>query len=107
MIALNGLKTFRTQIQLQAAVLSYIPSQHLPKHEEAEARIREVFNTFDKDQKGEVTKKESMEMLKLTHGNMKRVKKEVEEIFVNLDLDKNGKIGYNGSLVVYCRVLSS
>eukprot|EP00826_Nyctotherus_ovalis_P024728 TRINITY_DN1908_c0_g1_i3.p2 TRINITY_DN1908_c0_g1~~TRINITY_DN1908_c0_g1_i3.p2 ORF type:complete len:190 (+),score=55.30 TRINITY_DN1908_c0_g1_i3:1263-1832(+) len=90
-------KNFRTQTKLQVAVLSYITSQHLPREEEA--RIRELFATFDKDQNGELTKEELMEVLKLMHGDVKKLKKEVNEIFRNLDLDNNGTIGYNGTCI--------
>lgn len=98
LIALNSLKNFRTQTKLQAAVLSFITSQHLPKEEEA--RISELFKTFDKDQKGELTKDELEGVLKLMYGNSKKVKKEVDEICKNLNLKGRGTISYNGILLV-------
>lgn len=100
--ALNGLKKFRTHTKLQTAVLSYITSQHLSK--EQEDRIREVFKTFDKDQNGELTKEELVNILMMMYGDSKRVKREVKEIFRNFDLGDKGTITYNGMLVSNVRI---
>eukprot|EP00826_Nyctotherus_ovalis_P047216 TRINITY_DN5405_c0_g1_i13.p1 TRINITY_DN5405_c0_g1~~TRINITY_DN5405_c0_g1_i13.p1 ORF type:complete len:176 (-),score=1.72 TRINITY_DN5405_c0_g1_i13:302-829(-) len=100
--ALDGLKKFRTHTKLQTAVLSYITSQHLSK--EQENRIREVFKIFDKDQNGELTKKELINILLMMYGDSRRVNREVEEIFRNFDLDDKGTITYNGMLVLHARI---
>lgn len=94
LIALNNLKSFRTQTMFQGAVLSYMTSQQLSKIEEA--KIRKIFNSFDKDKNGQLTKLELIEMLRYVHGDSKRIYKDAEEIFKNIDLDKNGTIEYNG-----------
>lgn len=94
LISLNNLKNFRIQTLFQAAVLSYITSQQMSK--EQEARIREIFDSFDKDGNGELTKEELLNVLRYMHGDCKRIYKEAEEIFRNIDLDNNGTIEYNG-----------
>ena len=94
LITINNLKNFRTQTMFQAAVLSYITSQQLPKAEEA--KIRKIFNGFDKDRNGTLTKEEVIEMLRYVHGDSKRIYKDADEIFRNIDLDMNGTIEYNG-----------
>ena len=86
LIALNNLRSFRTQTMFQGAVLSYMTSQQLSKIEEA--KIRKIFNTFDKDKNGQVTKSELIEMLRYVDGDSKRIYKDAEKIYKNLDLDR-------------------
>lgn len=95
LLSLNNLKNFRVQTLLQAAVLSYITSQQLSQEEET--RIRGIFDSFDKDKNGQLTKKELIEVLRYMHGDCKRIYREAEEIFRNIDLDNNGTIEYNGT----------
>lgn len=97
LLSLNTLKNFRVYTIFQAAVLSYITSQQISKGEEA--RIRQIFDSFDKDKNGQVTKKELVDILKLIYGNSKRAYKDAEEIFGNIDLDNNGTIEYNGTCI--------
>ena len=95
LLSLNNLKNFRIQSLFQAAVLSYITSQQMSKEEEI--RIRGIFDSFDKDKNGQVTKEELIDILRYMHGDCKRIYKEAEEIFNNIDLDNNGTIEYNGN----------
>eukprot|EP00826_Nyctotherus_ovalis_P047220 TRINITY_DN5405_c0_g1_i7.p1 TRINITY_DN5405_c0_g1~~TRINITY_DN5405_c0_g1_i7.p1 ORF type:complete len:163 (-),score=41.49 TRINITY_DN5405_c0_g1_i7:73-561(-) len=69
------------------------------RSKEQENRIREVFKIFDKDQNGELTKKELINILLMMYGDSRRVNREVEEIFRNFDLDDKGTITYNEFLV--------
>ena len=94
LISLNNLKNFHIQSLFQAAVLSYITSQQLSKDEER--RIRSIFDTFNKSKNGQVTKEELIEIMKYIHGDSKRIYKEVDDIFRNIDLNKSGTIEYNG-----------
>lgn len=96
LLSLNNLKNFRTQLMLQTAVLSYIASQQLSKPEEA--KIRALFDSFDKDKDGQLTKKELVDVLKYMHGDSKKIHKEADQIFRNIDLNNNGTIEYNGIL---------
>jgi calcium-dependent protein kinase len=104
LLSLNNLKNFRVQTLLQAAVLSYITSQQLSQEEEA--RIRGIFDSFDKDKNGQLTKEELIYVLRYMHGDCKRIYREAEEILRNIDLDNNGTIEYNGTSLLTLRVLS-
>lgn len=97
LLSLNNLKNFRIQTLFQAAVLSYITSQQMSKEEET--RIREIFDSFDKDGNGELTKEELINVLRYMHGDNKKIYKEADEIFKNIDLDHNGTIEYNGNFI--------
>ena len=94
LLSLNNLKNFRIQTLFQAAVLSYITSQQMYKADEA--RIRDIFDSFDKDGNGHLTKKELIDMLTYIHGDFKKMHKEADNIMRNLDLNNSGTIEYNG-----------
>jgi len=94
LLSLQSLKNFRTQSTFQGAVLAYIASQQLPQKEES--KIRALFDGFDKDKDGQLTKKELIAVLKYMHGDSKRIYKEADQIFNNIDLNHNGTIEYNG-----------
>eukprot|EP00826_Nyctotherus_ovalis_P034679 TRINITY_DN2909_c0_g4_i1.p1 TRINITY_DN2909_c0_g4~~TRINITY_DN2909_c0_g4_i1.p1 ORF type:complete len:199 (-),score=54.38 TRINITY_DN2909_c0_g4_i1:221-817(-) len=96
LLSLNRLRNFHIHTLFQAAVLSYITSQQMLKKEET--RIRQIFDSFDKDKSGQVTKQELIDILLYIYGDCKRVYKEADEIFNNIDLDNNGTIEYNGTL---------
>jgi len=96
LLSLHNLKNFRTQTLFQSAVLSYIASQQLSKPDEE--KIRNLFDSFDKDKDGQLTKKELLAVLKYMHGDSKRIYKDVDQIFRNIDLNNNGTIEYNGFL---------
>jgi calcium-dependent protein kinase len=99
LLSLNRLRNFHVQTLFQTAVLSYITSQQMSKTEET--RIRQVFNSFDKDNNGQVTKEELIDILLYIYGDCKRVYKEADQIFRNIDLDNNGTIEYNGNTSYY------
>jgi len=99
LLSLNRLRNFHVQNLFQTAVLSYITSQQMSKAEEA--RIRQIFNSFDKDNNGQITKEELIDILVYIYGDCKRVYKEADEIFMNIDLDNNGTIEYNGKFIFH------
>jgi len=93
-LSLRNLRNFRTQMMFQTAVLSYIASQIIsPKEEE---KIRQIFDIFDTDRDGKLSKKDLTAGLKYIYGDEKRAKKEAENIFRNIDINKKGAIEYNG-----------
>lgn len=94
LLSLKNLKNFRIHTSFQAAVLSYITSQQMSKAEES--KIRQIFDSYDKDKSGQLTKDELIDVLRYLHGDCKRIYKEADEIFSNIDLDNNGTIEYNG-----------
>ncbi len=94
LLSLQSLKNFRTQTLFQGAVLSYIASQQLSHKNEA--KIRELFDSYDKDKDGQLTKKELIDVMRYMHGESKKIYKEAEQIFRNIDLNHNGTIEYNG-----------
>lgn len=104
LLSLNNLKNFKIQTLFQAAVLSYITSQQMSKVEET--HIRGIFDSFDKDGNGQLTKEELIDVLRYIHGESKQIYKDAEEIFKNIDLDNNGTIEYNGILLIRNRILS-
>lgn len=93
-LSLSNLRNFRTQIVFQGAVLSYIASQKMTQKEEA--KIRQIFDVFDADKDGQLSRKELLSGLRHLYGDDKRAKKETEAIFKNIDLNNNGFIEYNG-----------
>ena len=93
-LSLCNLRTFRTQLLFQGAVLTYIASQRLSRQEEA--KIRLAFDTFDSDKDGELSKKELIAGLRYLYGCSKKAKKEAAEVLKNIDLNHNGTIEYNG-----------
>lgn len=93
-LSLCNLRNFRTQMVFQGAVLSYIASQKMSQKEEA--KIRQIFDAFDADKDGQVSKKELIAALKYQYGNEKKALKEADIIFKNIDLNNNGVIEYNG-----------
>jgi len=97
-ISLINLKNFRTQMTLQKAVLTYMASRQLSQ--KAENKIRKLFDFYDVDKDGQISKNELFAGYKLLYGNTKKAKKEVEHILTHVSLNKNGNIGYNGTFSV-------
>ena len=95
-LSLNNLRSFRTQVLFQKAVLTYIASQQLLQQDEA--KIRKIFDTFDLNRDGQLTKEEIIAGYSKLYGDSKKAKKQADQIMKNVDLNNNGLIDYNGTL---------
>jgi calcium-dependent protein kinase len=90
--ALTNMKKFHAERKLQQAALTYIVNHLLSKEEKNE--LLELFQSFDKNGDGVLTKEEIFEGYKSILGEIE-AGKEVERIMTEIDLDKNGFIDYN------------
>lgn len=89
---LNNMKKFHTERKLQQAALTYIVNNLLTKEEKND--LLELFQSFDKNGDGVLTKEEIFEGYKSILGEIE-ASKEVERIMSEIDLDKSGTIDYN------------
>ena len=99
-IALNtiyNLQTFRTQMTLQKAVLSYIASQELSKKDED--KLKEAFYSIDVDHDGRITIEELIETYKNMGKSEEEAKIQAEWVMKRIDLNQNGTIDYNEFLM--------
>ena len=96
--SLKGLKSFRTQMTLQKAVLSYLASQELSNEEEE--KIRNAFILIDKNKDGRISRSELKEAYKLLGKSEKTADLEAKKVIVKADLTKNGSIDYNEFLMM-------
>ena len=94
--SLNNLHNFRLTMMFQKAVLTYLSSQKLSQKEEN--KIKTLFDIFDTNKDGQLTKPELIAGYKSLHGDSKRAKKEAKAILKNIDLNNTGIIEYNGIL---------
>jgi calcium-dependent protein kinase len=94
---LMNLQIFRTQMTLQKAVLSYIASQELTKSEEE--RLKEAFDSIDKDKNGCISKEELIEGYKMMGRAEIRAQLDAEYVMTRLDMNRNGTIDYNEFLM--------
>jgi calcium-dependent protein kinase len=90
--ALSNMKKFHAERKLQQAALTYIVNHLLSKEEKNE--LLELFQSFDKNGDGVLTKEEIFDGYKSILGEVE-AEKEVERIMNEMDLDKNGSIDYN------------
>ncbi len=87
---LNSFKDYVNSCKLKKMTLTYIASR---LNENEVSKLREIFTNFDKNKDGHI----SLEELK---NGLEKLKcqeiddKEIEKIFLSLDTDKNGQIGY-------------
>lgn len=95
LVSLNNLQNFRLQMMLQKAVSTYIASQKLSQKEET--KIKKLFDIFDTNKDGQLTKSELIAGYKSLHGDSKKAKKEAKSILKNIDLNNRGIIEYNGT----------
>ncbi len=93
-LSLNNLRNYRNQMLFQKAVLTYIASRQLPQ--KAEKKIRKLFDFYDTDGDGQISKRELVAGCKLLYGNTRNASKDAERILSHITLNKNGNIGYNG-----------
>lgn len=94
-LSLGNLKKFRTQMIFQRAVLTYLASQMLPQKDEE--KIRKVFEAFDVNKDGQISKTELVAGYNAMYKNRKKAVKDVKKILSNIDLNMNGNIDYNGT----------
>jgi len=108
-LSLNNLKKFRTQMTFQRAVLAYLASQTLQKQDEQ--KIRKVFEIFDVNKDGQISKTELVAGYNALYKDSKKAKREVKRILSNIDLNNNGRIDYNGISIIilnyYYRIFNS
>lgn len=95
-ITLNNLKNYRSHMLFQKAVLNYIASRQLSQN--TEKKIKRLFDFYDTDGDGQISKSELIAGYKLLCSNSKKASKEVEHILSHITLNKYGNIGYNGEL---------
>ena len=92
---LNNMRHFHTERKLQQASLTYIVNNLLSKEEKNE--LLSIFQKFDTNGDGVLSREE------ITNGYREympfetedEIKKEVDRIFNDVDIDKNGTIDYN------------
>ena len=87
---LNSFKDYVNSCKLKKMTLTYIASR---LNENEVSNLREIFNNFDKNKDGHISLEElknGLEKLKCQEID----NKEIEKIFLSLDTDKNGRIGY-------------
>lgn len=89
---LNNMKKFHAERKLQQAALTYIVNNLLTKDEKNE--LLDLFQAFDKNGDGVLTKEEIYEGYKSILGEVE-AGKEVERIMNEIDIDKSGTIDYN------------
>lgn len=89
---LNNMKKFHAERKLQQAALTYIVNHLLTKDEKNE--LLELFQAFDKNGDGVLSKEEIFEGYKSILGEFEATK-EVERVMTEIDIDKSGTIDYN------------
>jgi calcium-dependent protein kinase len=89
---LNNMKKFHAERKLQQAALTYIVNHLLSKEEKNE--LLELFQAFDKNGDGVLSKEEIFEGYKSILGEIEAAK-EVERIMNEVDIDRSGTIDYN------------
>ena len=93
---LDNMKKFHAERKLQQAALTYIVNHLLSKEEKNE--LLELFQSFDKNGDGVLSKEEIFEGYKLQMDEEDALK-EVERIMSEIDIDKSGTIDYNEFLI--------
>eukprot|EP00830_Metopus_es_P016095 TRINITY_DN4873_c0_g1_i1.p1 TRINITY_DN4873_c0_g1~~TRINITY_DN4873_c0_g1_i1.p1 ORF type:complete len:354 (-),score=73.68 TRINITY_DN4873_c0_g1_i1:9-1070(-) len=96
-LSIENLRSFHTQDMLQKAVLTFIASQLV--EQEQELPLRRIFSIFDYDKDGQITKEELLSGYESLNFNADIASREVDEVFNNVDLNKNGVIDYNEFIV--------
>lgn len=89
---LNNMKKFHASRKIQQAALIYIVNNLLSKDEKNE--LLEMFQAFDKNGDGVLSKDEIFEGYKSILGEVEATQ-EVERIMKEVDIDKSGTIDYN------------
>lgn len=92
----ENLKAFRAEKKLQQAVLSFL-IHDLNTNKEIQF-LKKVFKSIDKDFDGKISKKE-LELFMNKFLNTTRLGVEVDQMFDNMDADKNGMIEFEEFLI--------
>ena len=83
---------FVQQNKFKQAVLQFISTQFNLKKEEE--NLKQIFKTFDKENKGVISKKDFEEQIDNIYGGV--ISQEITHVFFShLDLDNSGEISYN------------
>jgi len=88
---------FKSHNGLQNAVLSYIASQKLCREEEKS--LRDIFIALDTNKDGFLTKEEILAGYERARGKSGETQKEVDKMMMRVDLNKNGRVDYNGNKI--------
>jgi len=83
----------------QKAVLAYIASQQLCQTEER--KLRQAFEALDLDKNGSISKEELIKGYAFVYKDPDKAKEEVERIMRRIDVNQNGAIDYNGTIISY------
>jgi len=89
---LNNMKKFHAERKLQQAALTYIVNHLVSKEDKNE--LLGLFQQFDKNGDGVLTREEILEGYKEFLGEME-AEKEADRIMAEVDIDKSGTIDYN------------
>ncbi len=93
--SLQKLRAFRTYSTMQKAVLTFVAGHLACK--DAEKRAREVFQMFDTNHDGQLSRDELLQGYKLLcDGNMRLAIEETDKAMRRIDINKNGTIDYHG-----------
>lgn len=94
-ICLMNMERFQTQTLLQRAVFTFMATHQMTSLEEA--KLKEIFNLFDIDKDGQISKKELIQGYVMLYGDSKKAKKAADRIFENIDVNGKKMIDYNGN----------
>jgi len=95
--SLDGLRTFRTQMTFQKAVLAYIASQELTKSEEK--KLKDAFDFIDIDKNGIISREELVNAYLQLYNDENLAIKEANRVMMRIDINQNGSIDYNEFLM--------
>ena len=101
----NNLKNSNAQLVFQRAVLSYLASQQMQYKEED--NIRRMFSFLDCDKDGQLSKQDLIQGFSKVVKDQARLRKEIEQIVKNIDMDHNMQIDYNEFLVANLNIDSA
>jgi len=93
--SLDQLKQFHAHSSIHKAISTYMAKYTISIRKEA--KLRKIFQMIDKNNDGQLSNEEIMEAFKLFHLNDSTFNlEEVEATIRRIDLNKNGKVDYNG-----------
>lgn len=93
--SMENLRKFKFLSTMQKAVMTYLATHVINKEEEK--KMRQIFELFDSNHDGQLSKEELIEGYKmLFEGDVQMAIKEIERTMKRIDINKNGTIDYNG-----------